>query len=220
LTYELRVLEEKGEIEQALRLRAQVWRGANVNLPVDAGGCHQDRDDPVSTHVGALIGGRLVGASRLSMLPSIEPLSFARPLSLDPSRYPGTVCLLSRLVVAPEARGRGVGRSLIEWMVIQAHEQGAAWTAATSSVRVVEGVLVSLRFLHRDDVKIWWGQDWRAEKFFIADTVSAALEVRERTGRRDQVTLTGAASRADHWQGAGRGCEDVTADPVRADRLV
>jgi GNAT superfamily N-acetyltransferase len=219
LTHELRVLEEKGEIEQALRLRVRVWGAVNMHLSVDAIGCHQDSDDAVSTHVGALIGGRLVAASRMLVLPSIESLSFARQLSLDPSRYPGAVCFLSRLVVAPEARGRGLGRSLIEWMVIRAHEHGAAWTAATSSTRVVEGVLASLRFIHADDVKIWWGHNWRAEKFFIADTVASALEVRERTGLPDRVAPTRAASRVDHWQGAGRVCEDVTADSVRADRL-
>jgi hypothetical protein len=104
--------------------------------------------------------------------------------------------------------------------VIRAHEHRAAWTAATSSTRVVEDVLVSLRFIHADDVKIWWGHDWRAERFFIADTVAAALEIRERTGRRDRVTPTGAASRGNSWQGAGRGCEDVMADSVRADRPV
>jgi GNAT superfamily N-acetyltransferase len=219
MTYELRVLEQEDEIEQALQLRVRVWREANVALPVDARGCHQDSDDAVSTHVGAMIGRRLVAASRISLLSSIGSLSFARQLSLDPGRYPGAVCFLSRLIVAPEARGRGLGRSLIERMVIQAHEQGAAWTAATSSVRMVEDVFVSLRFVHADDVKIWWGHDWRAEKFFIADTVAAALEVRERTGRRDRVAPTGAASRAKHRQGARSGCDDVMADSVRADRL-
>jgi hypothetical protein len=101
MTFELRVLDEEGEIEQALRLRARVWRDANVDLPVDADGCHQDGDDAVSTHVGVLFGDRLVVASRMSMLPGIESLSFARESALDPSLYPGPVCFLSRLVVAP-----------------------------------------------------------------------------------------------------------------------
>ena len=155
-----------------------------MHLPVDAIGCHQDSDDAVSTHVGALIGGRLVAASRMLVLPSIESLSFARQLSLDPSRYPGAVCFLSRLVVAREARGQGLARSLIERMVIRAHEQGAVWTAATSSVGVVENILASLRFVHADDVRIWWGHGWRAEKFFIADAAAAALEIRARGGHR------------------------------------
>jgi GNAT superfamily N-acetyltransferase len=176
----LRVLEGRGEIEQALRLRVRVWRGANVDLPVDASGCHRDRDDPASTQVGVLIGDRLVAASRMSLLLGIGSLSSARPPWLDPGLYPGTVCFLSRLVVAPEARGRGLARSLIEWMVIRAQEQGAAWTAATSSVPVIEDVLLSLRFLHADDVKIRWGRDWRSERFFVADAAEAALEVRDR----------------------------------------
>jgi GNAT superfamily N-acetyltransferase len=184
MTYELRILEGVGEIEQALRLRARVWRDANVDLPVDASGCHLDSDDAVSTHLGAFHGDRLVAASRMTVLEGIGSLSFARQLALDPGLYPGPVCFLSRLVVAPEARGRGLGRSLIERMVIRAHEQGAAWTAATSSTRMVEDVLASLRFLHVDDVKIWWGHDWRAEKFFVADTAAAALEIRDRRGRR------------------------------------
>jgi GNAT superfamily N-acetyltransferase len=191
MSYELRLLEEAGEIEQALRLRVQVWRDANVELPVDANGCHQDRDDAVSTHVGVLVGNGLAAASRMSLLTGIESLSFARQLSLDPSLYPGTVCFLSRLVVAPEARGRGFARSLIERMLIRAHEHGAAWTAATSSVRVVEDVFLSLRFIHADDVKIWWGHDWRAEKLFIADTAAAALEVRERASSRGRDTDMG-----------------------------
>jgi hypothetical protein len=83
-------------------------------------------------------------------------------------------------------------------MVIQAHEQGTAWTAATSSVRMVEDVFVSLRFVYADDVKIWWGHDWRAEKFYIADTAASALEIRERSGRLGRVTLTPAAVRLDH----------------------
>jgi GNAT superfamily N-acetyltransferase len=184
MTYELRVLEEQDEIRRALRFRVRVWRDASVDLPVDASGCHQDSDDEVSTHLGVFHGDRLVAASRMSLLPGIGSLSFARQLALDPGLYPGPVCFLSRLVVAPEARGRGLGRSLIERMVIRAHEQGAAWTAATSSTRVVEDVLVSLRFLHVDDVKIWWGHDWRAEKFFVADAAAAALEIRDRRGRR------------------------------------
>src|SRR5689334_22364449 len=112
MTYELRVLEEDGEIEQALRLRAHVWRDANVDLPVDASGCHQDSDDVAATHIGVLIGDRLVAASRLSLLPTIESLSFAQQLSLAPNVHPGTVAFLSWLVVAPEARGRGLARSL------------------------------------------------------------------------------------------------------------
>jgi hypothetical protein len=67
-------------------------------------------------------------------------------------------------------------------MVIRAHEQGAAWTIATSSVRVVEDVLASLRFVHADDVRIWWCHDWRAEKVYIADA-AAALEIRDQGGR-------------------------------------
>jgi GNAT superfamily N-acetyltransferase len=193
MTYELRELEGEGEIEQALRLRVRVWRDANVDLPVDASGCHQDSDDPVSTHFGVLDGDRLIAASRMSLLLSIESLSFTRRLTLDPSRHPGTVCFLSRLVVAPEARGRGLGRSLIERMVIRAHEQSAAWTAATSSVRAVEDVLVSLGFSHVDDVKIWWGHAWRAEKFFLVDSAAAALEIREWACRRGEVTQMDAA---------------------------
>jgi GNAT superfamily N-acetyltransferase len=183
MTYELRVLEEAGEIEQALRLRVRVWRDANIELPVDVNGCHQDGDDAVSTHVGVLISNRLVAASRMSLLPSIESLSFTRQLSLDPSLYLGTVFFLSRLVVAPEARGQGLGRSLIERMVIAAHDHGAPWTAATSSVPVVEDVLLSLRFIHADDVRIWWGHGWRAERFFVANTAAAALEILERASR-------------------------------------
>lgn len=198
MTHELRVLEAKAEIEQALRLRARVWRGANVDLPVDASGCHQDRDDPTSTQVGVLIGDRLVAASRMSLLPDTGSPSSARPPWLDTGRYPGTVCFLSRLVVAPEARGRGLARSLIEWMVIRAHEHGASWTAATTSVRVIENVLLSLRFVHAADVKIWWGNDWRSEKFFVAETADAALEIRERTDRRVPVTATQAARNYEH----------------------
>jgi GNAT superfamily N-acetyltransferase len=183
MAYELRALEEEDEIEQALRLRVRVWREANVALRVDARGCHQDSDDAVSTHVGVLVGDRVIAASRMSLLPSIQSLPFARLLSLDAGLFPGTVCFLSRLVVAHEARGLGLGRSLIERMVIRAHEHGAAWTAATSSVRVVEGILLSLRLLHADDVKIWWGNDWRAERFFIGHTAAATFEIRERTGR-------------------------------------
>jgi GNAT superfamily N-acetyltransferase len=195
--FELRLLEERSVIEQALRLRVRVWRDANVELPADTRGCHQDRDDPASTHVGVLMGDRLVAASRMSLLSGIGSLSFARTPRLDPARYPGTVCFLSRLVVAPEARGRGLARSLIEWMVIRAHEQGAAWIAATSSVRAIGDVLLSLRFVHSDDVRIWWGHDWRSEKFFVADAADAALEVRERRGRRRRVTPTNAESDAD-----------------------
>jgi hypothetical protein len=82
-------------------------------------------------------------------------------------------------------------------MVIRAHEHGAAWTAAKSSVRVVEDVLLSLRFIHADDVKIWWGHGWRAEKFFVADTASSALQIRERLGRRGRVIPAGTAAWPD-----------------------
>jgi GNAT superfamily N-acetyltransferase len=202
MTYRLRELEDVGEIEQALRLRVRVWRDANVDLPVDANGCHRDCDDAASTHVGVLVGDRLVAASRMAVLEGIGSLSFAPQLALEPGRYPGPVCFLSRLVVAPEARGRGLSRSLIERMVIRANEKGAAWTAATSSVRVVEDIFTSLRFVYADDVRIWWGHDWRAEKLFIADAAAAALGIRDRGGhralaRRDpgdvKLVVTGAA---------------------------
>jgi GNAT superfamily N-acetyltransferase len=193
MTYELRVLEEAGEIDQALRLRARVWRDASVELPVDAEGCHRDDDDAAATHLGVLIGGRVVAASRLSLFPGVGSLSFAPQLSLDTGRYPGPACFLSRLVVAPEARGLGLGRSLIERMVTRADEDGAAWTAATSSVRAVEGVLLSLRFVHAGDVELRWGNGWRADRFFIAGTAAAALEIRRRAGRRGSGTATGAA---------------------------
>jgi GNAT superfamily N-acetyltransferase len=184
MTYELRVLEEQDEIRRALRFRVRVWRDASVDLPVDASGCHQDSDDAVSTHLGVFHGDRLVAASRMSLLPGIGALSFARQLALDPGLYPEPVCFLSRLVVAPEARGQGLARSLIEQMAIRAHEQGAVWTAATSSVGVVENIFASLRFVHADDVRIWWGDRWRDEKFFIADAAAAALEMRSRGGHR------------------------------------
>src|SRR5262245_44302194 len=83
MTYELRELVGEGEIRQALRLRAQVWRAANVDLTIDASGCHQDSDDAAATHLGVLIGDRLVAASRMSLLSGIESLSFARRLTLD-----------------------------------------------------------------------------------------------------------------------------------------
>ncbi len=194
MTYELRVLEGVGEIEQALRLRVRVWRDANVDLPVDACGRHRDGDDAASTHVGVLIGERLLAASRMTPLTKIREHSFARPLSLDPSLYPGTVCFLSRLVVAPEARGRGLGRSLIEWMVNRAHAHGAAWVAATSSVRAIQDVLRSLRFVPVEDIELLWGTDWRSVRLFVADTAAAAVEIRKRAGREGGVTPTAARS--------------------------
>ena len=184
MTYELRTLQGSRDIDRALRLRAQVWRGENVALPVDSDGCHRDGDDAAATHFGVLSGDRLVAASRLLFLPTIESLLLPRSSPFDPSRYPGTVCSLSRLVVAPEARGRGLARSLIEWMVIHARKHHVAWAVATSSVPAIEDVLRSIRFDRVADVRVRWGDTWRSEKIFLADVESAACGIRGRAGGR------------------------------------
>jgi hypothetical protein len=57
---------------------------------------------------------------------------------------------------------------------------------------------ISLRFIHAGDIRIWWGHDGRAEKFYIADTAASALEIRERAGHRGKVMQTSAAEWLDH----------------------
>jgi hypothetical protein len=59
MRYELRALRGDDEVAEALRLRAVVWRGVGVDLPIDGDCGHLD---DAARHVGVLAGGRLLAA--------------------------------------------------------------------------------------------------------------------------------------------------------------
>src|SRR5262245_39988418 len=84
-----------------------------------------DPFDKIARHWAAFVDGQLVGAARLSVHDRLEEVPEAECLlSVFASPPPRPIGFLSRLVVAPEYRRRGVGRHLDEIRICAAEQSG------------------------------------------------------------------------------------------------
>jgi GNAT superfamily N-acetyltransferase len=110
-------------VEEIVRLRARVWT-AQVPFPLTL----EDLADPfdrVARHWAILDEDQLVAAARLSIHDRMEDVPEADCLhGVFPGSPPGPIAFLSRLVVAPEYRGRGLGRRLDEIRIRFAEQAG------------------------------------------------------------------------------------------------
>jgi predicted GNAT family N-acyltransferase len=124
---EVRVARDDAERDAALLLREDVFvREQGVPLSEEL-----DGRDAVATHVVAVADGRVVGTCRLL---------------LD-----GGACKLSRMVVASDHRGQGIGRALLAESDRIAREWGARCIVLNAQVSAA-GVYAASGYERRGDI--------------------------------------------------------------------
>lgn len=142
----LHLLPGSAELEQLLNpigaLRVNAWAHDGVQVREAVAGRLLDAWDSAAEHWVVLEGDEVIGASRLTIHESGAEL----PDGIEAANE--RVAVLSRLVVAAGARGRGLGQQLTELRVQRALALGCrAVVAVTSSTHRRVASLSSLGFV-------------------------------------------------------------------------
>lgn len=118
-------------LDAVYRLRVQAYAVHGKTLSGTTDGRATDPVDVTGTHFVAWLDGRLAGAARLSRHEDVDSMPNAHWHSFD---LPYPVMLLSRLVVAPFARGRGIAARLDDARLEAAVRAGGRFVCADASV--------------------------------------------------------------------------------------
>ena len=150
-------LENRQHLHEAFRLRLAAWRADGVTFENVAEGELTDALDDESEHWGTLSGPRLVGAIRLSLHPQLPLVHLPESLRHHAPDLSAPIAFMSRLVVAPGARRRGLASLLVEHLVARAAARRAksliAFTHNPSRLRH----LMALQFHISPSEQVTWG---------------------------------------------------------------
>ena len=114
---------EPGILEQIYRLRIEAWR-TKLALPADVTVWH-DRFDPIARHWAFFDCDRPVAAGRLTISARLDDVPDADVYrDVLPANLRGPIASLTRLVVHPDYRGRGLARPLDEVRIAAAEAAG------------------------------------------------------------------------------------------------
>ena len=104
---------EAAHFDEIVRLRQRVW---SLQMPMELTADDLiDRFDPIARHWAVMVDDQPVAAARLSLHDRLEDVPEAECLAgVFAAEPPAPIGFLSRLVVSPEYRGRGLSRQLDE----------------------------------------------------------------------------------------------------------
>lgn len=128
LEYELKEIVYPDYIHEIGRLRVEAWKETpGVNPELFSGEEWLDEKDPVSFHWGMFDNGKLIAASRLSIVDEIEKLPWLDSMmKFNPFEVLRTpVASLNRQVIKKEYRGKGLTRYIDEIRIEKARIEGA-----------------------------------------------------------------------------------------------
>jgi hypothetical protein len=116
-------LTTQSEIQQAQRLRYQVWKDEGVELSSDGRTIIADEHDDHGLHWGVFDGIRLVAAARLCLHHQMQEVPDAQ--MFQRVRLPLPAASMNRLVVLNEYRGCGIGTMFDTLRIREAERLGA-----------------------------------------------------------------------------------------------